>query len=103
MIDAALRGYRKFRVRVYWTVHQPYCDFLRLMGKANFAADVPAKAALRAENPKQGEWNGTDKKNGQSGPFWNVEKMQERILAYLAVCIGSYVLSLVLNPLLKKI
>ena len=35
--------------------------------------------------------------------FWNVEKMQERILAYLAVCIGSYVLSLVLNPLLKKI
>ena len=35
--------------------------------------------------------------------FWNVEKMQERIVAYLAVCIGSYVLSLVLNPLLKKI
>ena len=69
MIDTALRGYRKFRVRVYWTVHQPYCDFLRLMGKANFAADVPAKAALRAENPKQGEWNGTDKKNGQSGSY----------------------------------
>lgn len=35
--------------------------------------------------------------------FWNVEKMQERLLAYLAVCIGSYVLSLALNPLLKKI
>ena len=69
MIDTALRGDLKFRVRVYWTVHQPYCDFLRLMGKANFAADVPAKAALRAENPKQGEWNGTDKKDGQSGPY----------------------------------
>ena len=69
MIDTALRGIESFASAYIGPCISPTVDFLRLMGKANFAADVPAKAALRAEDPKQGEWNGTDKKDGQSGPY----------------------------------